>query len=76
MRIQKEKLGEIIRKRREILGLIQSQLSAISGINTRTIQLVESGKGNPSMDSLLQIIDALGLRLELILKTPANKTEE
>ena len=76
MRIEKEKLGEAIRKRREILGLIQSQLSAISGINTRTIQLVEAGKANPSIETLLQIIDPLGLTLELILKTPANKTDE
>ncbi|HEV2479430.1 MAG TPA: helix-turn-helix transcriptional regulator [Puia sp.] len=61
-------LGEKLRQRRELLGLLQSQLSALSGISARTIQLVEQGKGNPSLDTLVQLADPLGVRLELLLK--------
>jgi transcriptional regulator with XRE-family HTH domain len=68
-------LGEKLRQRRELLGLLQSQLAALSGLSTRTIQLVEQGIGNPSLDTLLQLADPLGLRLDLILKDP-SKTDE
>ena len=75
MHNQKEIIGDFIRKRRELLGLLQPQLSAIAGVSTRTIQLVEAGKGNPSIDTILQLIDPLGLRLELLIKEPGKKTE-
>ena len=52
MRISIVDLGEKLRQRRELLGLLQSQLSVLSGVSTRTIQLVEQGKGNPSLDTL------------------------
>lgn len=61
-------IGQTIRKRRELLGLLQPQLSAISGVSTRTIQLVEMGKANPSLDTLIKIADPLGLTLKLLLK--------
>lgn len=75
MRKEAINFGEKVRERREVLGLLQSQLAALSGISTRTIQLVEQGKGNPSLDTLLGLSDPLGLRLELVLKEPANTSE-
>jgi transcriptional regulator with XRE-family HTH domain len=72
MRINVVDLGEKLRQRRELLGLLQAQLSAISGVSTRTIQLVEQGKGNPSFGTLMQLADPLGLRLDLILKDPVK----
>jgi transcriptional regulator with XRE-family HTH domain len=75
MRVEAINLGEKLRERREILGLLQSQLAAISGVSTRTIQLVEQGKGNPSLDTLLQLTGPLGLRLEFVLKAPAKISE-
>ena len=62
------KMGEIIRKRRELLSLVQPELSSISGVSTRTIQLVEMGKANPSLETLIKITDPLGLTLKLELK--------
>ncbi|HMF70467.1 MAG TPA: helix-turn-helix domain-containing protein, partial [Flavitalea sp.] len=62
------KIGEIIRKRRELLSLVQPELSSISGVSTRTIQLVEMGKANPSLETLIKITDPLGLTLKLELK--------
>jgi y4mF family transcriptional regulator len=67
MRNQLE-IGEAIKKRRELLGLLQPQLAAISGISRRTIQLVENGKANPSLETLLKIADPLGLTIELAVK--------
>ncbi len=68
------KLGDRVRQRRELLGLLQAQLAALSGISTRTIQLVEQGKGNPSLDTLTKLADPLGLYLELMLKEPSKNS--
>lgn len=72
MRIEAVILGEKLKQRRELLGLLQSQLAGLSGISTRTIQLVEQGKGNPSMDTLFQLAGPLGLHLDLKLKEPTK----
>lgn len=61
-------LGIQLKKRRELLGLVQPQLSEIAGISTRTIQLIEAGKANPSIHTLLQITEALGLSMALSIK--------
>jgi len=68
MRNEAMEIGETIRKRRELLGLRQPQLASISGISTRSLQLVEMGKANPSLDTLLKIAGPLGLTLKLLLK--------
>ncbi|WP_127127571.1 helix-turn-helix domain-containing protein [Pseudoflavitalea rhizosphaerae] len=62
--------GETIRQRRLLLGLSQDQLSAHSGVNLRTIQLLEQGKGNPTIETLLQVTEPLGMKLELKIKQP------
>lgn len=69
-------LGEMIRQRRVLLGLLQPQLAAIAGVSTRTIQLVELGKGNPSLDTLIKIVDPLGLRIKLSLKESGDTEQE
>ena len=69
------RLGDKIRQRRELLGLLQPALAALSGVSTRTIQLVERGKGNPSLETLTRLTDPLGLRLELVLREPAKNSE-
>ena len=70
MRNTISEMGEIIRKRRELLGLLQPQLAEISGVSRRTIQLIEMGKANPSLEVLLKISDPLGLSIKLSLKEP------
>lgn len=70
MRNKITQIGEIIRTRRELLGLLQPDLAAVSGVSRRTIQLVEMGKANPSLEVLMKIADPLGLTLKLVLKEP------
>ncbi len=70
MRNNITQIGEIIRTRRELLGLLQPDLAAVSGVSRRTIQLVEMGKANPSLEVLMKIADPLGLTLKLVLKEP------
>jgi transcriptional regulator with XRE-family HTH domain len=75
MRNIKLEIGQVIRQRREMLGLLQSQLAVISGISLRTLQSVETGKANPSIDTLMEIADPLGLTLTLVLKDLSKKDE-
>lgn len=58
-------LGEIIKKRRDILKIHQKDLAEISGVALRTIIIVEGGKGNPSFDTLLKLTSTLGLELTI-----------
>ena len=66
-------IGQVIRQRRELLGLVQPQLASISGVGLRTIQMIERSKANPSIETLMQIADPLGLTLQLVLKDPRKK---
>jgi y4mF family transcriptional regulator len=68
MRNTVAEIGKSIKNRRELLGLLQPQLASISGVSRRTIQLVEQGKGNPSLSSLLKLADTLGLKLQFTIK--------
>jgi transcriptional regulator with XRE-family HTH domain len=68
-----EIIGHLLRKRRELLGLLQPQLAAISGVSIRTIQLVEMGKGNPSLETLIKLADPLGLQIDLSIKEAGRK---
>lgn len=72
MRNTMVEIGTIIKKRRELLGVLQPRLAAIAGVSVRTIQLVEMGKGNPSLETLLKLTEPLGLQLQLTMKD-ANK---
>jgi y4mF family transcriptional regulator len=61
----KEDLGEIIKRRRKFLGITQKALSEIVSIGLRSLVDIESGKGNPTIETLLRIFEALGLNMEV-----------
>jgi transcriptional regulator with XRE-family HTH domain len=63
-----KELGKSIRFRREFLNLRQEDLAEMSGIAIKTIHLIESGSGNPSVDTLGKIATVLGLELSLQIK--------
>jgi len=61
-------IGKIINSRREFLNLRQEDLAEMSGIAIKTIHLIESGTGNPSMETLEKIATVLGMELLLQIK--------
>ena len=61
---------KIIKERRMILGLTQQDLSDYTGLSVRFIKSVETGKGNPSIQSLSKIAEVLGM--EIMLKVKEN----
>ena len=47
------------------LGLTQFQLASQSGVSLPTIQNIEAGKANPSLDVLEKLLEGLGLKLKI-----------
>lgn len=58
-----EEIGKMIRFRREFLNLRQEDLSEMSGVTSRTIHLIESGTGNPSLETLEKLAQVLGMEI-------------
>ncbi len=54
-----------LKKVRVDLGLTQMELAIKSGISLPTIQNIESGKANPSLDILTRILHVLGLEIKV-----------
>ncbi|MBY0066482.1 MULTISPECIES: helix-turn-helix transcriptional regulator [Empedobacter] len=62
-------LIEQIKERRKVLAISQETLAEISGVGLRTLKQFESGKGNPTLETLQKLCDALGLEIKLEVKT-------
>ncbi len=57
-----------IKERRSLLGITQQDLSDISGVGLRTIKEIETGNGNPSINTLIKILNVLGMELDVQIK--------
>lgn len=60
-------IGQVIRQRRETLGLTQEYLADVSGVGLRTIREIERGNGK-SLTLLMKVADTLGLSIQLKIK--------
>lgn len=60
--------GKRIRERRRILGISQKTAAELSGISVHTMSDIESGKGNPSLTVLCNVLDTLGMELRIQIK--------
>jgi transcriptional regulator with XRE-family HTH domain len=64
-----ERIIKQLKERREALQVTQEMLSDISGVSLRTLKQFESGKGNPTLETLSKLSEALGLEVGLQVKT-------
>ena len=60
-----EQIGTIIKERRKELGINQQDLADLAGVGINSLVAIERGKGNPSLKTLLRILDVLGLEIKL-----------
>jgi transcriptional regulator with XRE-family HTH domain len=65
--------GQIVREKRNAIGLKQEELSQKSGVAIKTIHSIELGKGNPAIKTILRIFDALSLDLLIVAGKNAKK---
>lgn len=65
-----ESIIKQLKDRRKELQVTQETLADISGVGLRTLKQFESGKGNPTLETLTKLADALGMQVHLQIKTP------
>jgi transcriptional regulator with XRE-family HTH domain len=63
-----QEIGNSLRQRREFLSLRQEDLAEMSQVTIKTIQLIENGKGNPSLKTLEKLTAILGMTIDLRVK--------
>ena len=66
--MHQEVLIKALKDRREALKVNQEYLAELSGVSLRTLKAIESGKGNPTLDTLNKLAEVLGLDLKLEVK--------
>ncbi|MVT06987.1 helix-turn-helix domain-containing protein [Chitinophaga sp. ysch24] len=68
------KIFNIVKARRESLNVTQETLAQLSGVALRTLKQFESGKGNPTLQTLQKLGDALGLEVTVVIKNKGINT--
>lgn len=63
-------LIKALKERRGILGVTQDYLAKLAGVGLRTLKEIESGKGNPTFETLNKLAEVLGMELKLEVKKP------
>src|SRR3954451_21505162 len=65
-------LGTNLRARRDEQGISLSELARRSGIAKGTLSQLESGAGNPTIDTVFSLSNALGVPVSDLLTAPAE----
>ena len=66
--MHQEDIIKALKDRREALKVNQEYLAELSGVSLRTLKAIESGKGNPTFDTLNKLAEVLGMELKLEVK--------
>lgn len=61
-------IGEKIKERRKSLNITQPILAALAGVGLNTLVAIERGNGNAKIQTILSILDTLGLKIDITLK--------
>ena len=61
-------LAQTIKQRHEELGISMDYLAEVATVSLRTLKAIESGKGNPTLNSISKLADVLGLEMKLEVK--------
>lgn len=67
-----ETIGKDIRERRQQLNINQQTLAELAEVGINTLVAIERGTGNPSLSTLMKILDTLGLEIKVQLKGKMN----
>ncbi|MFD3408013.1 helix-turn-helix transcriptional regulator [Aquirufa sp. HETE-83D] len=73
--MHQQSIIETLKTRRIKLQVTQETLSLLTGLGLRTIKQLESGKGNPTLETIQKIADVLGLVLRLDIKNLTSENE-
>lgn len=71
-----ESLGERLRSRRKALGLTLAEVAELSGLSMPYVSNLERGRGNPTVEALSAIADALKFDLADLFGGTADLADE
>ncbi len=63
-----DNLALMVRQRRKELKIKQKDLADTTQVALRTLRDIEKGLGNPSLQTLIKVMDVLGISLQFALK--------
>lgn len=63
-----QQIGESIKNRRKELGITQPHLAELAGVSTNSLYKIERGQANPTLETLLQLAEVLGMEFKLQVK--------
>lgn len=66
---------ESLKNRRIRLQVTQETLSLLTQVSLRTVKQLESGKGNPTLETIQKLANVLGLELRLEIKNITAENE-
>jgi transcriptional regulator with XRE-family HTH domain len=66
--VNTKEIGKFIKERRQSLKVNQQTLSELAGVGINTLVAMERGQGNPKLETLLTVLDTLGLQVDIRLK--------
>ena len=67
-------LGQAVKRMRQISGLTQAQFAEHRGLSLLTLKRIETGKGNPTVETLNRIGKIFGLQVGFV--RPREQTPE
>ena len=69
-----KEIGQTIKARRATLVVNQRTVSELSGVAINTLVAIERGEGNPQITTLMEILDTIGLQLDVKPKVMEYET--
>ncbi len=66
--MKKKDIAKALTVRRKSLAVTQRDVARLAGLSLHTVCNLESGEGNPTLQSLLALADVLGLEIKLSVK--------
>lgn len=63
-----KKIGETIKQRRKSLNITQPTLAALADVGLNTLVNIERGNGNARINTIIAILETLGMKIDLSLK--------
>lgn len=66
-------IGEIIKNRRKSLKITQPTLALLAEVGLNTVVAIERGNGNAKIKTIMAILNTLGLKIDVTLKTDSNE---
>lgn len=67
-------ISNVIVKRRKMLSVSQKELADLAGVSLHSIINLESGRGNPTLQLLLTVVEVLGMKMQLEVKDVLSQT--